>query len=395
MSLTHLPCRVAQYLRVLRPCFRYRPHLLFSGLLVLPIVYGHRANVYTLSRHGPCHLAYQPYCRLLCAAYWGSKTLLGWFAAQAMRALPPPEDGLLYLVADSTLQEKRGAKHPVAHTTRLSQHHPSVFGFRLVVLMAQWHVYRIPVDCTLVRRKGTPDYQPENTLFRQMLRDFRAPGWCREVIVVADAAYASRANMPRIQALEYWYVFAIARTWRCPDGTSLTALVTPLPRWQYQRIHLPTVNGQRRRTFWVFAKRAQLRHVGDVTGVLSKCRRNEGPQQTKLLVTNLPETVSARQIVAIYLRRWWVELLFKELKGVVGMGQHQVTKDVGRGERSVALSIMAYLLLLRLKAREIPADRPWSAFALPRALTWEVIAEQSTRSAERLARKWLQMQTAA
>jgi hypothetical protein len=66
-----------------------------------------------------------------------------------------------------------------------------------------------------------------------------------------------------------------------------------------------------------------------------------------------------------------MELLFKELKGVVDMGQQQVTKDVGRGERSVALSIMAYLLLLRLKAREIPADRPWSAFALQRALTWD------------------------
>ena len=117
MSLTPLPCRVAQYLRVLRPCFRYRHHLIFSWLLVVHIVYGHRANVYTFSRHGPCHLAYQHYCRLLCAAYWCSKTLLGWFAAQAMRALPPPEDGLLYLVADSTLKEKRGAKHPVAHTT--------------------------------------------------------------------------------------------------------------------------------------------------------------------------------------------------------------------------------------------------------------------------------------
>ena len=149
------------------------------------------------------------------------------------------------------------------------------------------------------------------------------------------------------------------------------ALVTHLPRWHYQRIRWPTVTGQRRRTFLVFAKRVQLRHLGDVTLVLSKCRHNDGPKQTKLLVTNLPETVSARQIVAIFLRRWWAELLFRELKGVVGMGQHQVTKDVGRVERSIAISIMAYLLLLRLNAHEVPADQPWSAFALQRALAWE------------------------
>ena len=60
--------------------------------------------------------------------------------------------------------------------------------------------------------------------------------------------------------------------------------------------------------------------------ILSKQRRNHGPKQTKILVTNLPE-VSARQVVDVYRRRWSVELLFKELKGATGLGQHQVTKD--------------------------------------------------------------------
>ena len=395
MSLPCLPRCVTQCLGVVKPCFRHRHHLIFCWLLVLHIIYGQRANVQALARHGPTHLAYQHYRRLLCAAYWCSKTLLWWFAEQAMRAFPPPDDGLLYLIADSTLKGKRGAKHPVAHKTRLSQHHPYVFGFRVVVLLAHWHVYRIPVDCALVRRKGTPGYQPENVLFRQMLCDFRPPAWCREVIVVADAAYASRANMRLIQSLNYWYVFAIARSWKFEDGKSLKALVTHLPRWHYQRIRLPTVNGQRRRTFWVFAKRVQLRPLGDVTIVLSKCRQTDGPKHTKLLVTNLPDTVRARQIVAIYLRRWWAELLFRELKGVVGMGQHHVTKDVGRVERSLAISMMAYLLLLRLKAHQVPADRPWSAFALQRALAWELIEAQCTRSATRLARKWLQKPQAA
>jgi Transposase DDE domain len=395
MSLTCVPRHVSQCVRVLRPCFRHRHHLVFTWLLVLHLVYGSRANVRALARHGPSHLAYQHYRRLICAAYWCTKTLLWWFAEQAMGAFPPPDDGLLYLVGDSTLKGKRGAKHPVAHKTRLSQHHPYVFGFRIVVLMAQWHVYRIPIDFALVRRKGSPGYQTENVLFRQMVRDFKPPAWCREVIVVADAAYASRANLRLIQELGYWYVCAIARTWKFHDGKRLTALVTHLPRWHYQRIRLPTVNGQRRRTFWVFAKRTQLQHVGDVTMVLSKCRQTDGPKHTKLLVTNLPDTVSARQIVAIYLRRWWVELLFRELKGVVGVGQHQVTKDVGRVERSVAIAIMAYLFLLRLKASEVPADRPWSAFTLQRAFAWELIEEQCSRSAKRLTRKWLQRKEAA
>jgi hypothetical protein len=164
-----------------------------------------------------------------------------------------------------------------------------------------------------------------------------------------------------------------------------------LPRWKYTQIRIATVNTQHRRTFWVYAKRARLRHLGDVTVVLSKRRRNDGPKQTKILVTNLPETVTAREIVGVYLRRWWVELLVKEVKGVVGLGQHQVTKQVDRVERSVAVAIMAYLLLLKLRAKDIPADRPWSAFRLQRAFAWEMVQAQCERSARRMARKWLQM----
>jgi hypothetical protein len=85
----------------------------------------------------------------------------------------------------------------------------------------------------------------------------------------------------------------------------------------------------------------------------------------------------------------------KELKGVVGLGQHQVTKKVDRVKRSVAVAIMAYLLLLKLRAQAIRADRPWSVFHLQRALTWEVIQAHCERSAHQLARKWLQLSKAA
>jgi hypothetical protein len=117
--------------------------------------------------------------------------------------------------------------------------------------MAQWDVYRIPVDVALVRRPDDPGYRAENALFRQMLQDFRPSAWGQEVIVVADAAYASRANLALIHTLGYWYVMARPRTRKCANGHALKALVTHLPRWQYTQIHIPTVSTQRRRTFWV------------------------------------------------------------------------------------------------------------------------------------------------
>jgi hypothetical protein len=260
MSLTCLPRRVSQHLRVLEPCFRHRHQLVCSGLLVLPLVYGERANLTALARHGPQHLAYQHYRRLVCAAYWCTKTLLWWFADQALQAFPPPQDGLLYLVGDSPLKGKRGLKHPVAHKTRLSQYHPDVCGFRIVVLMAQWDVYRIPVDVALIRRTGDPHYQTDNALVRQRLQEFRRPAWCQEVVVTADAAYTSQANLALIQTLGHWYVMALARRWKFAHGKAVKDLVTHLPRGKYTQIRIPTVNTPRRRPFWVYAKRARLRH---------------------------------------------------------------------------------------------------------------------------------------
>jgi hypothetical protein len=222
--------------------------------------------------------------------------LLWWVAAQALQVLPPPGAGLLYLVGARMLTGQPGAKHPVAHKTRLSQDHPDVFGFRIVLLMAQWDVYRIPVDVVLIRRQDDPDSQTETALFRQMLPELRRPTWGQEVVVTADAAYTSRANLATIQGLRYWYAMA-------------------LPRGKYTRIRMPTVKTQRRRTFWVYTKRVRLRHLGPVIVVLSKCRRNDGPQQTKIRVTHRPETVTAREVVGVNLQRWWIELPCSPMAG--------------------------------------------------------------------------------
>jgi hypothetical protein len=134
--------------------------------------------------------------------------------------------------------------------------------------------------------------------------------------------------------------------------------------------------------------------VGDVTVVLSRRRRNESPKHTKLLVTNLPHA-TAHLTVALYLRRWPIELCIKELKSVVGLGQHQVTKDAARVERSVAVAVMAYLLLLRLRAKQIKPGSSWSAFTLKQALAWEWGTRQLHRTVRQEVRKEVRRQHAA
>jgi Transposase DDE domain len=155
--------------------------------------------------------------------------------------------------------------------------------------------------------------------------------------------------------------------------------VTHLPKQHYRRCWVPLDEPRRRRTYWTSTKRACLRHIGDVTSILSKHWRNHGPKQTTIVVTNLPE-VSARQVVDVSRRRWSVARRFQEWKGAMGLGQHQMTKDPQRIERSVALSMMAYLMLLQFRAQDIPQHGAWSVCTLKRNFTWPLAQAQLERS---------------
>lgn len=395
LKLTRLPKSVSNFLQVAPVCFKYRHGLILGWVLVLHLIYSGKADLKSLSRIAPNPIGYERLRRLLAAGYWCTKVLIGWFAKAALEAFPPPFDRVCYLVGDSTLKGKRSKKNPAVFKTRLSQHHAYVMGIKIVLLMVAWDVYRIPVDFEIVLPKTHPDYKKENDLFLEMFWRFQPPGWAIYTVVVADCAFASKKNLNAIKRRKgFFFVMALARTWKFEDGSHLKDLVNHICRRHFHKIWLSRPNSTRRRTYFVYAKSACLHVVGNVTVVLSKLRHNDGPKNTKILVTNLPN-VDARQIVAIYQRRWSVELLIKELKGVTGLGQHQVTKDVGRVQRSIAISFMAYLMLLKLRASDIQPGHPWSAFALKRNFAWEVMQHQAEISATRTARKWLQERQAA
>jgi hypothetical protein len=393
--MTRLPKEVARLFAPLKPHFRYRHYLVLCWLVVAHLVCFEKATLQALARHTSTRVAAWHLRRLLAAGYWPWTMVLAWLVEQTLSAFPPPRDGILYLVADSTLKGKRTQKNPWAKAWRLNEYRPFTFGLHVVVLLAQWDVYRIPLAFRLVRRKGSKGYQSENALFRQMLQELVLPPWCTKVIVVADAAYASHENLQAIQARHWWFVIAFPRTWKFADGHSLRDLAAHLPHVYYRKVRLPLVGSRARyRVFWTFAKPTTLRQVGDVTVVLSKRRRNDGPKQTKVLVTKLPQA-TAHRTAAIYLRRWPVELFFKEWKGVVGIGQHQVTKDAARVERSVAVTLMAYLVLLRVRAQDIRPDQPWSAFTLKPHFAWEVGAQHFRRCAQQQARRKVKWRLAA
>jgi Transposase DDE domain len=383
IAFTYLPSLVTVVFRGMPTVWRGRHRLLLCWLIFMHAVSPGRKTLEEMARWTPATITAWRFGRLLKAAYWNVHLIVSWLAQDLLATLPPPTNGVLYLFGDGSHADKRGTKNPVAQKGRNSQHHPWFFGLRFVVLMAAWDGYRMPVDFRLILPKRHADYRSENALFREMVEEFVPPCWAKLVIVGGDAAYGSKANMRMVQnrakadtARRWGFVFAITRTWKTVEEKTLKNLVTHLPRQYYQRTQVPREStGKGRRTFWTYHTRVCLRHVGEVPLILSKKGRNVGPHNTKLLVTNLAE-LTPRQVVSIYQKRWAVELIHWELKSGLGLGEHQVSGDQNRSEKSIGIAVLAYLFVLRACHHEIVPGKPWSIFQLQHALRVRVMTNQ-------------------
>jgi hypothetical protein len=137
---------------------------------------------------------------------------------------------------------------------------------------------------------------------RWMLVRFQRLSWAEMVVVAADTACASQANIQLIWQRGYCFVMAFVRTGCFDNGQALKALVTHLPKMHDRRSWVLLEEPSR-----IYTKRARLYHISNVTIILRKKQRHYGPQATQILVTNRPD-VTARQVVDVYRRRWTVEL---------------------------------------------------------------------------------------
>jgi hypothetical protein len=394
MRLSRIPQRVSNALAPLACSFRCpqgQHFRVFCWLLVTLMVIEGGATLKALTRLMPRALAYWTVLRMLRSGYWDAAFLVDAMSEAVLAALPPPADGVLHLSGDSTVTERTGEQQPLARKTRTNEYAPYVFGQALVLVVAQWGCHRVPVRAAVVdpTLKGH-----QNLLFRQMLRDFVAPAWVKEVIVEADAAFAAKATLKLIAEQGWGYVFGLARTWKLADGTYLRDVARHTTHACYQRYVAHKPDG-RRKCYWVFRRTAYVRHLGHVTILLSKRRQNDGPKRIKLIVTNLTEATTTGTILSHYHRRWGVEVAFKELKSGLHLGQIQVTKEPERVARGLLLPILAYLLLLRLYGREFSPEHGASIWQLKRRFTEEVYQEQYARSEQRWLKKLDQYRAAA
>ena len=71
-----------------------------------------------------------------------------------------------------------------------------------------------------------------------------------------------------------------------------------------------------------------------------------------------------------------MEQINRELKTDLGLGEHQVSREEGRIEKSFGIAVLAYLLLIRACHKEILPGTPWSIAQLQHALRLRIITNQ-------------------
>ena len=390
---TCLPRNVYDFLYPFKPLFRCtqaRHFVIFAWLLIAIIRDPGAGTLKGLCPYLPPHLSYWALIRMLRSGKWDAQAVMNGMADKVLRSLPPAADGKLYLIGDTTHKPKRGTKHPLGHVTRQSNSSPHFFGFGMVVLVASWNGFRIPIQIATIdpERKGH-----QNILFRQLLKDFEAPSWVREIVVLGDAGYPATATLKLIDELGWSYVFAVPRNRKFSNGKYVRDLVQYLPKSRYRRRATTKPDGKRQ-DYWVYLRHAELNELGDVTIVLSKKRRNYGPNRVKIIVTNRLD-VSASDVISQYSIRWGVELTIKELKSGLHLGRMQLSQDADRVERSVILPVCAYLLLIYIHGRDQALSQGWSLFQLKLRFAESLMQDQMNRVELKWQRKLNEIKAAA
>ena len=156
---TCVPRTVYDFLYPFKPLFRCtqaRHFVIFCWLLVAIIRDPGAGTLKGLCPYLPPHLSYWALIRMLRSGKWDAQVVMTGIAEKVLRSLPPAADGKLYLIGDTTHKPKRGRKHPLGHVTRQSESASYTFGFDMVVLVASWDGFRIPIAIATIdpERKG-------------------------------------------------------------------------------------------------------------------------------------------------------------------------------------------------------------------------------------------------
>jgi hypothetical protein len=321
--------RMPDFLQPLFAPFRRhfsKPQFAHLRAIVLALLVSPRnAKLLHLSRAFPSQGHRTAHGAFLSRADWDPSTLLPEQTARILRRMKPRSGETIYLLLDDTRIVKRGKK--MEGVCKLWDHTHQCFAYGHTVVTAAilfrgvvlpWRLELWESEKSAKRR-----FRKLTQIAADLIRQFTPPAGVK-VRVLFDAFYLCPAVVRACESRGFtWFsVAAKGRNFTRNNGKKrrIKGWAPGVLRYQGRWVRLPRARGWR----WmrIAAMDGKLSKIGTVRMVLCKRHRNAW-KTTVAIVTNETKR-DARTILAIYEKRWNIEVLFKELRGSLGLGDYQV-----------------------------------------------------------------------
>ena len=103
LQLTYLPAFITTVFRGMPGVWKSQHRLILCWLIVMQALYPGRKTLHELARWSPRSVTEWRLRRLLNASYWCVPLLIEWLAHDVIAALPPADDGTIYVIGDGPL----------------------------------------------------------------------------------------------------------------------------------------------------------------------------------------------------------------------------------------------------------------------------------------------------
>jgi len=291
---------------------------------------------------------------------WDAAALVHEAATDLLMSMKPRSGEVVYLILDDNRQPKRGSK--MKWVTKIWDHKQQKFvrGHIIVTAAIAFRGVVLPWRMDLWKPKGHPGprFRKLTRIAADMIKAFVPPAGVK-VRVLFDAFYLCPTVVKacETQGFSFFSVAQRNRLFTTPNGKrrSLATLMPGLIRYRGKNVRM-----KRSRKFArlrIASADGRLSKIGQVRMVVSK--RPHGPWKKCIAIVTNESGLRPREVVAIYEKRWLIEVLFKELVQDLGLGDYQMLTEDGIVHH-LHICCLAHLLLthqsmqgLGAKARKV------------------------------------------
>ena len=305
----------------------------------------------------------------LSQAQWDEQAMLAEQMRRVLNSMKPRKGEFLYLLIDDTRIVKRSTT--MDDVSKLWDHSHQRFarGHMVVTVAVRFRGVTLPWRLQVWQPKAVAGrkYVKTTEIAAAMIREFEPPRGVK-VRVLFDAFYlcAKVTNACKSCGFTWFSVASKNRKLTREQGRngSLKSLAPGMLKYSGHRVRLKRDRGWR----WmrITSVNGRLAKIGDVRIVFSK--RPRDPWTKVLAVATNELTRRDRDVIEIYEKRWNIEVLFKELRSELGLGDYRMQTRKGI-RRHLHLVCLAHLVLTHhslksvgAKARKANSDIPLPKF---------------------------------